>query len=251
MSSDILPEAHPFSFTGGSDGVLVLHGYTSNPASMRPMAERLASAGFTVELPRLPGHGTSVEDLMDHAWTDFATAALAAFDGLAARCERVAIVGLSLGGGLGAYVAEERPDVAAIVFINAWVKPFAREMLEGLDALLEAGLETIDGVGGDVKRAGAVESSYRATPLASAKTVMAGLAPVHERLSSIAAPSLVFSSREDHVITSDNSDDLEAMLSGPVERIWLEDSYHVATLDNDQEFIEHTTVTFLQRCLAR
>ena len=129
---------------------------------------------------------------MDHAWSDFAAAALAAFDELAARCERVAIVGLSLGGGLGAYVAEERPDVAAIVFINAWVKPFAREMLEGLDALLEAGLETIDGVGGDVKRAGAVESSYRATPLASAKTVMAGLAPVHERLSSIAAPSLVF-----------------------------------------------------------
>jgi carboxylesterase len=51
--------------------VLVLHGFTGNPVSMRPLAEACAKEGFTVELPRLPGHGTSVEDLMTTGWADW------------------------------------------------------------------------------------------------------------------------------------------------------------------------------------
>jgi len=249
MTSDVLPGAEPFSHRGGPSGVLVLHGFTGNPSAMRPIATLAAAKGYTVELPRLPGHGTSVEDLMTTTWSDWAETAEAAYDELAERCERVAIVGLSMGGALTAYVAELRASVAGCVFINPVVKAPPAEMLEGLEALLAAGLETIDSIGSDLKKEGGLESSYDATPLVSTKSLFDGLVKVHESLHLIIAPSLLLSSREDHVVTSDNGDDLVAMVSGPIERVWLENSYHVATLDNDQALVESLTFDFLARVL--
>jgi alpha-beta hydrolase superfamily lysophospholipase len=61
----VLPGAEAWSSPGGGPhGVLVLHGFTGNPVSVRPLAEALAEAGFAVEMPRLPGHGTHVEDMI-------------------------------------------------------------------------------------------------------------------------------------------------------------------------------------------
>ena len=128
MTTTIMPGCEPFSASGGRDGVLVLHGFTGNPQSMRPLAEAIANAGYTVELPRLPGHGTTVEDMMTTGWADWSGAADAAYRELATRCDRVAVVGLSMGGGLTAFVAEEHPDVTALVFINALVKTPVQEM---------------------------------------------------------------------------------------------------------------------------
>ena len=210
----------------------------------------MAGAGFSVELPRLPGHGTSVEDMMGTSWSDWSNAALAAYDDLSRRCERVAVVGLSMGGGLAAKVAEDRDDVAGCVFINPLVKPAVSEILSGIDQLLEAGLEMVDSIGSDIKKADTVEASYPVTPLACARSLFLGISEVYARLSAITAPSLLLSSREDHVVTSDNGDDLVAMVSGPIERIWLEDSYHVATMDNEQEAVEAAALAFVKKVLA-
>ena len=68
VTAPILPGAEPFSHTGGPSGVLVLHGFTGNPQSMRPLAVALAAAGYTVDLPLLPGHGTAVEDMIPTRW---------------------------------------------------------------------------------------------------------------------------------------------------------------------------------------
>jgi carboxylesterase len=249
MTTDVLPGAEPFSHRGGPAGVLVLHGFTGNPSSMRPLADLAAAKGYTVELPRLPGHGTSVEDAMTTTWSDWAQTAEAAYDDLASRCERVAIVGLSMGGALTAYVAELRDSVAGCVFINPIVKPPPAEMIEGLEALLAAGLDRIDSIGSDIKKEGVLESSYDATPLVPAKSLFDGLVKVYENLHLINAPSLLLSSREDHVVTSDNGDDLVSMVSGPIERVWLEDSYHVATMDNERALVESLTFDFLARVL--
>lgn len=249
MTDDVLPGAEPFSHRGSASGVLVLHGFTGNPTSMRSIADLCADAGYSVELPRLPGHGTSVEDMMTTSWTDWSKAAELAYDGLAERCERVALVGLSMGGGLCAYLAEERPSVAGCVLINPLVKPGAPELIEGLRALLDSGVETIDSIGSDVKKAGVTESSYAATPLAQVESLFEGVASVHRKLSEITAPVLLLTSREDHVVTSDNGDDVASRVSGPIERVWLEDSYHVATIDNDQPLVESLTMDFLARVL--
>jgi carboxylesterase len=249
MTVDVLPGAEAFSHLGSSSGVLVLHGFTGNPTSMRPIAERAAAAGYTVELPRLPGHGTTVEDMMTTTWADWSKTAELAYDELSERCTRVAVVGLSMGGGLATYLAEERPTVAGCVLINPLVKPPTPELYDGLVALLEAGVESIESIGSDVKNDRVAESSYDATPLVPAKSLFEAMASVHENLGRITAPTLLLSSREDHVVTSDNGDDLVALVSGPIERVWLENSYHVATIDNDRELVESLTMDFLARVL--
>ncbi|HEY1825872.1 MAG TPA: alpha/beta fold hydrolase [Acidimicrobiales bacterium] len=249
MTADVLSGAEAFSHQGGSSGVLVVHGFTGNPSSMRPLAERAAGAGYSVELPRLPGHGTTIEDMQTTTWADWAGAAESAYLDLAKRCEKVALVGLSMGGSLCAYLAERHAEVAGAVLINPLVKPPVAELLEGLDALLEAGVDSFESIGSDIKKEGVVELSYDATPLVPAKSLFEGVARVHENLSRIESPILLLSSREDHVVTSDNGDDVVEMVSGPLERFWLEDSYHVATLDNDQALIESLTLDFLAKVL--
>jgi carboxylesterase len=187
--------------------------------------------------------------MMTTTWADWTKTAEQAYDELAERCERVAVVGLSMGGGLAAYLAEERPTVAGCVLINPLVKPPVPELYDGLVSLLDAGIESIESIGSDVKKEGVIESSYDATPLVPAKSLFEGVTSVHEKLGQITAPILLLSSREDHVVTSDNGDDLVTSVSGPLERVWLENSYHVATIDNDQELVESLTMDFLARVL--
>jgi carboxylesterase len=124
-------------------------------------------------------------------------------------------------------------------------------MIDGLGQLVDAGIETVDSIGSDIKKEGSVEASYPATPLACARSLFEGVGAVHANLGSIVAPSLLLSSREDHVVTSDNGDDLVAMVGGPIERVWLENSYHVATMDNDAELVESLTIAFLEKELGR
>jgi carboxylesterase len=249
MSIDVLPGSEPFSHNGDAHGVLVLHGFTGNPGSLRAIAERCAVAGYSVSLPRLPGHGTSVEDMMTTTWEDWLKSAEEAYDELAERTDEVAVVGLSMGGGLAARVAELRA-VVGCVFINPLVKPPPTDLLEGLDAALEAGMTTIESIGSDIKREDGFEGSYDTTPLAPAKSLFEGIATVNENLSQIVAPSLLLSSREDHVVTSDNGDELMEKVQGPIDRVWLEESYHVATMDNDRALVESLTLDFLARVFA-
>lgn len=249
MTVEIIPGCESFSAVGGELGVLVLHGFTGNPASMRSIAELAAAAGYAVELPRLPGHGTTLEDMMDTSWEDWSQTAIDAYDELDARCERVAIVGLSMGGGLGAFVAERR-GAAGCVLINPLVKPPVKEMEDGVVQLIDAGLETIDAIGSDIKRAGVTEVSYPGTPLRCAQSLFRAMHDVQADLAKVVAPVLLISSREDHVVTSDNGDELMQKVSGPIERIWLEDSYHVATMDNDRELVESATMGFLAKVLV-
>jgi carboxylesterase len=251
MTDDIMPGCEPFSSPGGSKGVLILHGFTGNPYSMRPLAERCAEVGYNVELPRLPGHGTSLEDLVPRRWPDFVEVALGAYDELAQRCDTVAVVGLSVGGGLTALIAEQRADVAGCVFINPMLKGPGAELEQGLKELIDGGLEVMATDGGsDIKKEGTSEAKYDGWPLRALQSVIDGIEVVGAQLSSITAPSLLLSSREDHTVAPESGDELVNKSSGPVERIWLEESYHVATLDNDQELVESATLEFLAKVLG-
>jgi carboxylesterase len=251
MTDDILPGCEPFSSPGNSMGVLILHGFTGNPYSMRPLAQRCAQVGYSVELPRLPGHGTSLDDLVARRWSDFVEVALGAYDPLAERCDKVAVVGLSVGGALTALIAEERPDVAGCVFINPMLKGPGAELEQGLKELIDSGLDVMATDGGsDIKKEGTTEAKYEGWPLRSLQSVIDGVMIVNANLSSITAPSLLLSSREDHTVAPDNGDEIVNKSSGPVERIWLEESYHVATLDNDQELVERATLEFLAKVLG-
>lgn len=240
-----MPGAEPFSTTGGPDGTLVLHGFTGNPSSMRGIAEKLADAGLTVELPLLPGHGTVIEDLVPMRWADWSAAAEDAYVGLAARCAKVAVVGLSMGGTLTCWLAEHHPEISGIVLVNPLVEPPDDGFRNVVEEMRASGTEIAPGIGSDIARPDAAELTYEGSPLAAALSLFEGVEDVAVGLSDIRCRVLLFSSRQDHVVAPSNGDLLVSSVSGPCERVWLERSYHVATLDYDRDEVEARTVSFV------
>ncbi|MEJ5187104.1 MAG: alpha/beta fold hydrolase [Candidatus Geothermincolales bacterium] len=120
--AEVMKGAEPFFFDGGEVGVLVLHGFTGTTQSVRPLGEGLAAEGFTVLGPRLPGHGTDIQDLSTRSWTEWAAEAERGLKVLRERCSRVFVTGLSMGGTLTLYLGERYPDeVAGLMPINAAV----------------------------------------------------------------------------------------------------------------------------------
>ncbi len=250
MTAPIMPGCEPLSVRGSALGVLVLHGFTGNPQSMRPLANAIANQGYSVEMILLPGHGTALDDMIPTRWEQYLASAQCAYDELSARSEKIAVVGLSMGGGLCAWLAENKADLSAIVVINPWVRALAPDLVEGGLQLVAAGMQFIEGVGSDIKLDGSIEAAYPGTPLLAAKSVSDALIEVEANLAKITAPALLISSREDHTVLPENGDVFAAGVSGPIERIFLENSYHVATLDNDAALIESATVEFLARIFA-
>lgn len=217
---------------------------------MRGIAEALANAGFSVEMPLLPGHGTAIEDMLPTRFEDWSAAADSAYTSLAARTEQVGIVGLSMGGTLTCWLAEHHPDVAGIALVNALVEYPGDEFVASIRDLLDAGIEKLDGLGSDIKKEGVEERSYPETPVAALVSLLTSLKEVGAKLGRISCPVLSFTSREDHVVAPQNGEFLERMVGGPIERVLLDNSYHVATLDNDAELVEAQIVAFLERLAA-
>lgn len=248
--SPFIPGAEPWSAGGGPDGVLVLHGFTGNPQSMRGLAEAFAAAGFAVELPVLPGHGTRVEDMIPTRWEDWSSCAEQAYQELASRCGKVVVAGLSFGGALACWLAEHHPEIAGIVAINSYLETPAEGFREILRETARQGIAVAPGVGSDIAEPGKVEAAYTDTPIEAALSMFEGVDGIVARFGDITCPVLIFTAPQDHVAPPVGSDKLAAGVSGPVERVTLERSYHVATLDFDRELIETGAVEFARKVTA-
>jgi len=246
MTTPILAGAEPFSSGGGPIGVVVLHGFTGSPQSMRPLAQALAAAGFSVELPLLPGHGTSVEDMVPTRWSDWSSVAEATYSELAGRSDRVFVAGLSMGGSLAIWLAERHPEIAGIIVVNPLVDPPASSFRDMLHGMIEEGAISVPAIGSDISMQ-AIESAYDASPLEPMLSMFEGVDEVAARLGELHCPVLLLSSRIDHVVPPESGDVLAACAGGPVERVFLERSFHVATLDHDAPEIEERAVAFVNK----
>ena len=244
MTAPVLPGAEPYSATGDARGALVLHGFTGNPQSMRGLALVLADAGFTVEMPLLPGHGTDVADMVPTRWEDWSGAAEAAYLDLAARSDAVVVVGLSMGGLLAVWLAEHHPEIAGLALVNPMVAPPDGDTVGFVQAMIDNGDELAPGVGSDIALEGSVESAYAELPLQAALSLFAAATEVESALESVTCPVLLFTSTQDHVVDPKSSALLVERAKGPIEQVVLERSYHVATLDYDKDEIEARTVEF-------
>ncbi len=245
VTAPIIPGAEPFAQAGGASGVLVLHGFTGNPQSMRPLAEALAAAGYTVARPLPPGPGPVVEDMLPTRWADWSGAAETAYTKLAAACDEVAIVALSVGGTLACWLAEHHPEVRGLALVNPFIDAPVESFRDVMRGILDSGVEVAPGVGSDIKKEGVAELAYPGTPIAAGLSLFEGIDATAADLGRISCPVLLLSSRNDHVVPSSSGDVLQAGVAGPIERVWLEDSYHVATLDNDAEEVTRRVLTFV------
>jgi carboxylesterase len=245
----LLPDCEPLAVEGGPYGALVLHGFTGCPQSVRPLALAFADAGFAVQLPLLPGHGTTVDDMMTTTWADWTAATEEAYDKLAARCHRIVVAGLSMGAALALWLSSRQPEIAGLICINPLVR-MPQEVIDLAGQLLETGEDRIPAIGGDIADPDGHEVAYRETPLEALLSLGAGIDELRPELGKISCPVLLMTSPQDHVVRPVNSDELATSVGGPLERVSLDRSYHVATLDYDRELIRAQAVTFAQRVTA-
>ena len=191
--------------------------------SVRGWAQALAAAGHTVRLPLLPGHGTRWEDANKTTWADWYGAVEQSFDELRARCDQVFVMGLSLGGTLCLRLAEQRGDqVAGVVVVNPHLVN-TRFDAKYLLPLMRFVVPSWPAIGNDVKK----------------------------DLRKVTQPLLVMGSRDDHLVDPVNVDLLlQGVASTDVERITLEESYHVATIDNDAPLIIERSLALVRRVSA-
>jgi len=251
MPAKVMPGANAWSQFGiGAAGVLVVHGFTGNPGSMRELAARCAAAGFEVEMPLLAGHGTAIEDMIPTRWSDWLSDTEAAYQQLRERVEKIIVVGLSMGGALTLWMAANHPDLRGIVCINPAAQPMPEEMIAGLQAVIDSGAETLPSIGSDIADPNAKENSYDAMPTRAAMSLFVdGMAENAKKYSQTKVPMLLINSVQDHVVAPEQGDYLVANYGGPIERVMLERSYHVATQDYDKQIVFEKTLEFARRVI--
>ncbi|GII01968.1 alpha/beta hydrolase [Planobispora takensis] len=242
----VMPGAEPYHHSGGQVGVLLCHGFTGSPQSLRPWGEYLAEAGLTVALPRLPGHGTTWQEMNHTRWEDWYAELDKALADLRGRCAEVFVMGLSLGGCMALRLAEVHGEgVKGVVVVNPSI---ANDVpLLKLAPLLKLFVPSVPGVAGDIKKEGATELGYTRTPVRAAASLPQLWALTQAGLDELSQPVLVFHSPQDHVVKPTSVRILrEKLTRGNLRVLELADSYHVATLDNDADQIFAGSLEFVR-----
>ncbi|MFE7208942.1 alpha/beta hydrolase [Streptomyces sp. NPDC001698] len=243
----VLPGAEPFRHEGGEVGVLLCHGFTGSPQSLRPWGRYLAQRGLTVSLPLLPGHGTRWEDMQLTGWPDWYAEVDRELRVLRESCARVFVAGLSMGGALALRLAARHGDaVAGVVVVNpankvhglsAYALPVARHVVR-----------TTKGIASDIALEGAAELGYDRVPLHAAHSLRNFFRMVDGELPQVTQPLLLLRSPQDHVVPPvDSARILGRVSSTDVTEVLLEHSYHVATLDHDADRIFEESYAFVGR----
>jgi carboxylesterase len=242
----VLPGAEPFSHDGDRTGVLLCHGFTGCPQSLRPWAETLAAAGLSVRLPRLPGHGTTWKEMAHTRWEDWYAEVNRSFDELRATTDEIFVMGLSMGGCLALRLAELRgPAIAGLVLVNPSIT--ADTPVFALLPVVKFLLPSIKGIASDIKKEGASELGYTRVPLKAAATLPGLWRITKAQLADVTQPVLVYRSAIDHVVGPKSLQILRDQIpDGLLEVRDCADSYHVATLDNDAQAIFAGSLEFVR-----
>jgi carboxylesterase len=243
---DIIPYAELFFYAGGATGVLVIHGFTGSTQSMRPLGQALHRAGFTVSGPRLAGHGISPAAMSMTGARDWVASVETALVTLRQHTRRVFVTGLSMGGTLTLHTAAMHAgEIAGAIPINAVVQIDSPAI--ATIALSPEAPAMVPGIGSDIKKPGVRELAYAEVPVACFVALHALTNVTHALLPRLTCPVLIVTSREDHIVPPENSDLIEAGVgSARVERLWLDEFYHVATIDNDAALIAERMISFIR-----
>lgn len=223
--------AEAFSLGEGPVGVLMVHGFTGSPASMRPIGARLAARGLAVEGVRLPGHGTTLDDLRARRWIEWVDEAGRGLDALRARCRTVVAFGQSMGGAVVLRLVASRPgDVEGVALAN----PYVFDTRHLLIPVARHFVREVGGVANDIAKPGQDENADERMPVPAVAEMAEMLRHVRRDLGSIRVPAVIFVSGADHVIPNGSARKVyERIGSERKELVPCPRSYHVVTLDHD------------------
>ncbi|MBN1898446.1 MAG: alpha/beta fold hydrolase [Spirochaetes bacterium] len=246
---DFHQASKPFSIKKRSDvGILVIHGFTSTVSSVYPLGEYLARHNINVEAPCLSGHGKTWKELNRISCGDWIRDVEKALRKLKKRALKIFVSGLSLGGTLALYLAEQHPELKGVILINhgLFIKDWRKIFLPFLRFILRSTTP----IRADIKDPSKQEIAYDRTPVKGAYELSKLYRMVRKNLKKVKAPVLIFKSRHDHVIGRKDVFFTLKNISSLLQQIfWLENSYHVATVDHDRDVICKMSLRFINQNL--
>lgn len=240
----VLPYAGGFSIEGAETGVLLIHGFAGAPQNVWPVAEVLWRRGFAVHAPRLPGHGTSVDDLAETRPADWVEEAERGLEKLRSECDQIVVAGISLGGTIATHIAIEHNPVSALVAMSA---PLFR--LDALQAVLNAedapARIPVDARDAVRDRSNGI-ISYDEFPVEAFRPALQFAEEVGNRLDQISCPSLFMYGAHDSLVNADQGREAAERVTGS-SFLMLEHSSHEITLDYERELVAGRTVEFIEK----
>jgi carboxylesterase len=194
----------------------------------------------------LPGHGTQPEDLNKVKWQEWPAKVQFELSELRKTCDVIFLVGLSMGGGTVLNVAASiNNELAGLILVNPMIH--VKGVPVELAFFLSRFQKMRTSVGDDIKRPGITEWGYDALPTRGIHQLLKMLRITRGNLGKITVPVQLFHSVEDHTLPVTNTEIILSEIgSTNKSRIELVNSYHVATMDYDQELIFQNSLTFIE-----
>lgn len=231
--------AEPFFWEGKEHKdvmCLLVHGFTGSPSEMRLLGQYLNNQGYGVSGLRLPGHGTTPEDMAGTTWQDWYGAVEREYQRLKKEYPLVIPVGLSMGGVLCLHLASRHsvPGVAtlsAAIFIGnrkAYLAPILQYFYPYREKPLAAEkMEKILAEG---------HFAYNRTPVNALASLLQLIGLVKKELPQLKVPALIIQSTKDMIVNPQSAQYLYDHLGSPAKKlIWLDKSGHLVTLGQERE----------------
>lgn len=247
----LMEGAEPFFFPGNAIGVLLVHGFTSHPAEMRMFGERFADRGMTVLGVRLPGHGTTPEDLARTTWMDWDEAVYRGYQALAGRCGSVWAMGSSTGGTLALHLSLNVPLAGVITLASpiyrladwrSWFAPWAKSMI----AFSPKHGHSVKDSSVTTARYG-----YPVNPVAAVAELLRLMRHVKGELAGVTASILAWHAEQDPVVPFMNSERMIREVGSSEKQLRrLTRSAHMLTLDFEQDDIFEGSYQFMMAYVA-
>ena len=233
-----------FYWPGGPLGILLIHGFSATAAEVRPLAEALHKAGYTIAAPLLPGHFTRPEDLNNVCWQDWVAEVEGMYQRLLPECEQLVVGGESTGGVLSLYLAAQYPQIAAILLYA----PALRLTLRPIDIIrLYLFAPFVAYVPKDYMDSNELWQGYPANPLKGAIQLLKLQKNVKPLLGQIHQPTLIVQGRLDQSVHPEVPDMISNKIQARIcEKYWMPNSGHCVLLDKERQDIFNITLRFLE-----
>lgn len=242
----VIVGAEEFYFKGNEIGILISHGFIGTPQSVRYIGEEFAKQGYSVLSPRLQGHGTHYRDLENFTNKDWLDSLDSGYQRLKQQCTSIFVLGQSMGGTIALWLAHRHQEIKGIILVNAALEVPAYEYLKG--KLEPRFLNESDP---DINAKDVFEITYPKVPIKAIHELQELMEKTPAILSNIQSPVLGIHSAIDHVVPPANTDYiLKNIGSSKKEKIILQDSFHVASMDHDKDQIVISASQFINETLS-
>ncbi|WP_189015441.1 alpha/beta hydrolase [Paenibacillus marchantiophytorum] len=224
-------------------GILMIHGFTGSPSEFRRIGYELREEGYTIQAVRLPGHGTSPEEMMRTGWTDWYGHVLESYDELAKKCKNIVVMGHSMGGLLALKLAVER-RTAGVVSIATPIFLASRKTV--LAVLLQYFIKYIAKKPKQVSTLLDESCAYTKTPIRCVVSLRKLVKQVRKLLPQVEAPVWIGQGSKDAVVREESAAFVYERVRSKVKELnYYPESSHGLLLDQERERVYADIAEFI------